>query len=287
MNRGNSILTILVVFAILFIATTGCYEPTEYDTFDSGDQVVVIEGHISDMDSVSTVLVSRSVPATDTNDCEYVDDAIVFIKDDCGNSAQLESFGKGVYKTSEIKGVPGNSYLLAVEVDGERYNAIEKMPKSPSVDSIVIEYQDAYTFFDTVGYYVSIYSTQDDDTLQYYRVEVEKNGRLLNGYSELWLYEDAHLANVYKMTIPYNFDEGDTVVLSVHSLSSAVYEYYMGLSKQFTTNFSNIQPPFTNPNSNIRTAMGCFQATSIARFSFIVPSSKRVVFYDCDLLFLK
>lgn len=287
MKDIRKIQAVLFVVVTIVVGATGCYEPTEYATFDSGDQVVIVEGHVSDIDSVSTVLVSRSVPVNDTNDCEYIDNAIVFIKDDGGNTAQLENFGDGLYKTSEIKGVAGNSYLLTVEVDGERYNAIDRMPKRPSVDSIVIEYKDAYTFFDTVGYYVSIYSAQDDDTLQYYRVEVEKNGVLLNGYSELWLYEDAHFANVYKMTIPYNFNEGDTLVLSVHSLSSAVYEYYMGLSKQFTINFSNIQPPLTNPNSNIRTAMGCFQATSVTRSSFVVPKSKRVALYNSDLLLLK
>lgn len=278
MNKGNSILTILVVFAILFIATTGCYEPSEHTAFDKGEQVVVIEGSITNIDSMSTVIVTRTVDATDTVDCEYIDNAIVYLRDDYGNSAQLEYVVDGIYQTTEIEGIIGHNYLLTVDVDGERYSSIEKMPNQVYIDSILVEYKDSYTIFDTIGYYVSIFSTQNADTLQYYRIEVEKNGKRLNGYSNMWLFEDSHLTDIFKMVIPYKFEVGDSVVINVYSLSANVYEYFSGLSKQFTTNFSNIQPPLTNPESNIRpTALGCFQASSIMQFNIVIKDGNQKI----------
>ena len=143
---------------------------------------------------------------------------------------------------------------------------------------MVVEYRDNYTIFDTIGYYVSIYSKQNTDSTQYYRVEIEKNGKVLNDGLSLWLYEDSHLSDNYKMTIPHTFTSGDSVVVSVYSLSASVFEYFSGLSKQFSTIYSNIQPPLTNPESNIQPlALGCFQASSVIKTQFVVGTARRRV----------
>ena len=273
----KNILLPLVAFVTIF--TTGCYEPSEYTTFGTTDPTIVIEGRITNLDSVATVVVSRSVDATDSADCELIDNAIVYLRvEGDSSSIRLESMGKGVYQTSEIKGVVGNRYLLTVEVDDERFSSIERMPPRAAVDSIVVEYRDSYTIFDTIGYYVSVYSKPNSDSMQYYRIEIEQNGELLNDGLSLWLYEDSHLSGVYQMTIPHTFEVGDVVEVSVYSLSAAVYEYFSGLSKQFSSKYSNIQPPLTNPNSNIRpSALGCFQASSVVRTRFRIGGARRMV----------
>jgi hypothetical protein len=283
MSRFREIVSILTVSILVVAATTGCYEPSDSMVFGNGEKLYVVEGRITNADSVATVVVSKSVNADGEEDCEYVDGAIVWLRDDKGNSALLENSGGGIYQTSEIKGVVGTRYLLTVEIDGQNISSIDRMPVPASADSIVVEYKDSYTIFDTIGYYVSIYSTQSDDTLQYYRVEVEKNGTKLSDYSSLWLFEDAHLSRVFKMTIPHNFVVGDSVVVSICSLSAPVYEYFFGLSKQFKTNFSNTQPPFTNPISNLAIGssdalpLGYFQASSVLRFTFVITNSYRTV----------
>ena len=283
MSKFREIISVLAVAILATIAASGCYEPSDSMVFGNGSKLYVVEGRLTDADSIATVVVSKSVNADGKSDCEYVDNAIVWLRDDHGNSALLENSGKGTYQTSEIKGSVGTRYLLTVEIDGQNISSIDKMPVPASADSIVVEYKDSYTIFDTIGYYVSIYSTQSDDTLQYYRIEVEKNGAKLNDYTSLWLFEDAHLSRVFKMTIQHNFVVGDSVVVSICSLSEPVYEYFFGLSKQFKTNFSNTQPPFTNPVSNLATGnadappLGYFQASSVLRFSFVITSNKRTV----------
>ena len=283
MSKVREIISILAVSILATVAATSCYEPSDSTVFGSGENLYVIEGRITDADSVSTVIVSKSVSGNSNNNCEYISNAVVVLRDDQGNSALLKNVGNGTYQTSDIKGIVGNRYLLTVDVDDHLFSSVDKMPGHASTDSIVIEYKDNFTIFDTIGYYVSIYSTQNDDTLQYYRVEIEKNGKVLDDYSALWIFEDAHLSRVFKMTIPRNFMVGDSVVMNIYSLSAPVYEYFSGLSKQFKTNFSNTQPPFTNPKSNMATndletnPLGYFQASSVLRFSFVITGKKRTV----------
>ena len=270
------ILFLIVTFVTVF--TTSCYEPSDFAEFGESEPIIVIDGRITNLDPVATVVVSRSVSATDSADSESVDNAFVILRDNQGNSDTLVNVGRGVYQSDSIRGVIGNSYLLVVEADGERYNSIEQMPPCAAVDSIVIEYRNSYTIFDTIGYYLSVYSQRNSDSVQLYRIEIEKNGKLLNDGLSLWLYEDSHLSDNYQMTIPYPFESGDVVEVSVYSLSAAVYEYFSGLSNQFSSKYSNIQPPLTNPKSNIRpSALGCFQASSVVRTRFIIGGAQRAV----------
>ncbi|MBR5959075.1 MAG: hypothetical protein IKZ99_11995, partial [Salinivirgaceae bacterium] len=134
------------------------------------------------------------------------------------------------------------------------------------------------TLFDTIGYYITVLAPQISDTTSYYRIAVEQNGVPLDNYSNLWIYEDTHKASTFKMTVNHNFETGDSVVVKVYSLSENVYEYFFGLSKQFSTNFSNIQPPLTNPDNNINpTALGCFQASPVNVFRFVVGNKARTI----------
>lgn len=272
----KNILLPIVAFATAF--TTGCYEPSDFNAFGDGERAVVIDGRVTDADSVSIVTVTRTVDALSDSDCEYVDDAIVYLRDDQGHSAELKNIGNGIYRTTQIEGIVGNRYLLTVEVDGMHYSSIDKMPPQVLIDSMVVEYRDNYTIFDTIGYYVSIYTRRNNDSAQFYRVEIEKNSTLLNDGLSLWLYEDSHLTDVYKMTIPHTFFIGDSVVVGVYSLSPNVFEYFSGLSKQFSTIYSNIQPPLTNPETNIQpSALGCFQASSVNRTRFVIGNARRRV----------
>ena len=277
MSKWRDILVLLIVtLATAFI--TGCYEPSDFDAFGSGNQSVVIEACITDTDSLNTIIISKSVPASDTNDCEFVDDAIVMLRDDMGNSAEVISIGNGRYKTSGLIGRPGHDYLLTAEIDGFRYSSIDRMPRASKIDSVIVEFKDNRTLFDTIGYYITVIAPQTSDTTSYYRIAVEQNGVPLDNYSNLWIYEDTHKTSRFRMTVNHNFETGDSVVLKVYSLSENVYEYFFGLSKQFNTNFSNIQPPLTNPDNNISpTALGCFQASPVKVFRFVVGNKARTI----------
>lgn len=266
---------ILFISILLLFLITACIEPSDFDAWDTSDSQVVIEARLTDMDTVFSVLVSRSASPDNANTFIPVNDARIFLKDNQGNTDTLTFQSNGHYQALNIHGIPGNSYLLVVNVDSVFYRAIETMPPKPKIDSVNVRYQDYVTIFDTIGYYVTFYSGKNDDTMQYYRVEIELNGMPFDDYSDLLLYEDSHIAATYQMRLPYRFNEGDTVSVKIYALTSPVYEYFTGLAKQFTYNFSNIQPPLMDPKTNLRSdPLGYFQASSVAVSSVIIPIKK-------------
>jgi len=278
MSKFRETISILIISILTIIEVTGCYEPSDIDAFDSGEPAIVIEGLITDFDSTCSVIVSQSVAPTDSVNCTFINNATVVIRDDLGNSAKLQNIGNGKYLTKDIIGKPGHEYLLTIEIDESRYNSIERMPKSIIIDSIIVEYQSTRTIFDTIGYYISIFTPKTEDSVLYYRIEIERNNTLLDGYSNLWIYEDNHKTDIFQMNIPQNFETGDSLTIKIYSLTKPIYEYYFGLSKQFNINFSNIQPPLTNPESNINpTALGYFQASTVNSFHLIVGNEMRKV----------
>lgn len=269
---------ICIVVLCVTMFTTSCYEPYNYNDFEKGDKNIVIEGIVNNIDSVTTIKISRTVEANSSKDFDYVDDAEVVVKDDAGNTTLFENMGNGIYQTCNVKGAIGTQYLFSAKIGDNVYSAIDKMPSPINIDSVVVKYQDNYNFFDSIGYYISIYSTQKVDSLRYYRIDVERNGVMLDGYAHLWLYEDALLSDEFRMTIPYNFKSSDKVIVKVSSISKPIYEYFVGLSKQFTINFSNIQPPLTNPIGNIKPRiMGYFQASSVVRMEFVIAEGRQIV----------
>jgi hypothetical protein len=273
MLPGKTILKFYPLFALLL--STACIETSDFNAWDTSDSQVVIEARLTDIDTIFTVLVSRSVSPDDTISFNPVNNAKIILKNNQGNTDTLVFEGNGKYQSSDIRGIPGNSYLLVVNIDSIIYRSIETMPSKPKIDSVSVKYQDYVTIFDTIGYYVSYYSGKNDDTIQYYRVEIEKNGIPFDDYADLLLYEDSHIATTYQMRLPYQFNSGDTVSVKIYSLSAPVYEYFSGLAKQFTYNFSNIQPPLMDPKTNFRSdPLGYFQASSVAISSVIIPTKQ-------------
>jgi len=60
----------------------------------------------------------------------------VTISDNDGNTEVLNEKSPGNYLTSSLLGVPGRTYSLSVNIDGQTYNASSTMPYPVSIDSI-------------------------------------------------------------------------------------------------------------------------------------------------------
>ncbi len=132
--RKNIALIILLPF--LFVM---CIEPFDPPAGGDYENLMVIEGLLTDSPEPQTIHISRSIPL-DTQ--LYVPDntASVKILDDSGNEYQLQSIGNGEYTTSwpEFQGAPGRTYqLLVTTEDGEIIQSDPvTMMNVPDIDSI-------------------------------------------------------------------------------------------------------------------------------------------------------
>ncbi len=122
---------IVVLIALLFV-TNSCVE--EYwPELDAYENLLVVEGMISDQPGPYTVKLSLSLGLDDTRKLP-VEEAVVIISDDQGNSEVLFQIEPGTYATAEdgIQGVVGRKYALTVTTsDKEAYQSEYEELKAP------------------------------------------------------------------------------------------------------------------------------------------------------------
>lgn len=135
-NRNILQIVILFFSAIFFV---GCQKVINIDLKDS-EPVIVIEGEVNEGDSVHRVTISKSVKFSNLNSFPAVQNAIVTLYDDNGNSELLTEYSNGEYLSTQfkVKGVEGRTYTLVVEVDGKTYKASSKIPSKVNLDDILL-----------------------------------------------------------------------------------------------------------------------------------------------------
>jgi hypothetical protein len=121
------------------------------------------------------------------------------------------------------------------------------------------------------GYYVRLYFDKNDNNKHFYKLNVIKNGQTFDSYSDLIVFDDAYAKDTVDFLVPYAFNESDTVIIDLNTISEQTYTYYYALLKQSTNSFSNIQTPLKNPPTNITlNPLGFFFVESVSRVNLII-----------------
>jgi len=260
---------ISLIGLLFFFIAPGCIQPSDDDLFEPSLPSVVIEGLITDSLPPYWVKVSWSVSGESETSFLPIDSAEVTLSDNVGNTEHLTWMGNGLYQASSIQGIMGNEYNLQVEVSGAIFTASEQMRQKPVIDSISIAYQEI-TVPDK-GYYITIHGHRPNNTVNFYKLDLQTTDTVYNGYSDLLIWEDSRAVPEQTVTIPYAFNPNDTVYLTIYSITESMYNYYNGLLKQTQNNFSNIQPPKLNPPTNISSEpLGYFQVSPITTLMVVI-----------------
>src|SRR5688500_4405377 len=109
----NSIIVILM--AAIFISC----EKTVDLKYKGNQSKIVIEGDITNETGPYFVKITKSINLSNTGNYPTIDNAVVTISDNAGNSETLSPQGNGVYRTNAIAGVPGRTYTLTVNAEGQ------------------------------------------------------------------------------------------------------------------------------------------------------------------------
>ena len=104
------------IISILFIALvfTSCEKTVDLD-YKGNQSKLIIEGNITNEPGPYFVRLTKSIPLSDTGSYPTVDNAVVTIRDDAGNSETLTSQGNGKYRTNSLTGVEGRTKHHASE----------------------------------------------------------------------------------------------------------------------------------------------------------------------------
>lgn len=258
---------------ILFLAITlfsiSCYQDVIDLDLSDLESKIVIEGNITNQPGPYTVKISRTVGYEKSRDFPRVSDAEVVIADDAGNSETLREIRPGMYWTSSLRGVPGRTYSLSVNVDGKEYTASCTMPSPLELNSILYDIYDQITllrceFIDREG-------TDDFFRLKIYRNET---------YVETYLYQ-GRFRDGQSIDIDINtmFLLGDDVMIEMLAIDRTIYEYFSMLGDDVLQSNEGLNialPDFLpvtvfNPKTNLNDgALGYFSAHAIRTYTFVV-----------------
>lgn len=255
--------------SLLLFAFTGCEEVIDIDLKDA-DQVLVIEGNVSNTETTHFVSISKTVPFASNSTDNPQSGAIVKILEEIvsGSTSSVitpkaeRSFtevSSGLYQISNYRASPGRKYTLTVELADKSYQASSIMPAPISIDSIGTVTD---SFFGEDQKTVSIVFQDPPNEKNYYRYLLTVNGKAI---TDVFAYNDKFNDGKKVQRNLYNEDldlfRGDSVWVEQQCVDQAVYNYFNGIQ---SNNPGSAAP--ANPISNFSNgALGYFSAYGVTR----------------------
>lgn len=251
-----------LVIGLSFLSIQSCQKVIDID-LNEEDPKVVIEGNIEMGDTTHTISVTRSLNFDESMAYPAVNDAVVTVTDNLGNTASFTLVGNGIYQLSAYPGVVGRTYTITVLVDGKIFTASSKM-------NTFVPLNDLYTqdlLFGQDTFRTIIAERQDPaNESNYYQFHIYRNGEKEKG---IFLQDDQFVdGNLTLQPLFINeLNPGDTLRVDVFCIDKPIYEYF----NQLSVNSAGQATP-ANPVSNFSGGCyGYFGARTFSSKTFIVP----------------
>jgi len=260
----------IYILLLLIISFASCTEKVDLE-LDDQEPRLVIEAALSNTEGYQFIRVTRSSGYFDNQRAEPVSGAIISITDGSTTIDFRESSAGRYFSVDEVAGVPGNTYFLEVQVDGEIYTASSTMPRAPQIDSIKFELDDE----DPKFYFVKLYAQEDPLPGDYYFWGVYiDNIYLTNSLLKLYFASDNLINGSYLNGLKVQVLEarlGNWVTLQMASITKEFYNYCIGIMRETLYTDDPFQAAPANIQGNISNgALGFFQAYAEDEFSDII-----------------
>lgn len=283
---------------------TGCevdYTEELREKLEVGGNRLVIDARLcSDyVDGIpvpARVFISRSAPALDPLNVQWVNNATVVMSDDqgrvdtltflpidsllelLGDSIDLSTLellppGSGVY-IGGLEPIAGRTYTCTVNIPGEpTYTATTQIPVPILLDSLGSRYREEEAFF-AEGWYIRLLGQDPPGRGQNYLIRYWRNDTLQGNAQDITLQDDEFVDGNYidGELFADPFVTGDTVTVEFHTVSRDVYTYYLEFQQIVFGSGSPFSGPGANPTSNWNNeALGLFWASTPQILGIRVP----------------
>ena len=239
-----------ILLLLILLVAASCRELVTLDLPEQEPKLIV-EGHLTDTEGPHTVKLTLTQDYFSKAPAPVVEDAVVIISDNAGNTEQLVYTGDGVYSTQDLQGVIGRSYTLQIKWQGQEYQASGTLMPKGIVDSLSVKYYEAVPPVLAAGHYITFYGRIPPEAADFYRVKVYENDSLYNDRTDLLVPDSRFVPERIVEQLQYPFEVGDTVRVELYSLDAAMYNYYVELRALLFNDGGLFSPPPRNPNSNI------------------------------------
>lgn len=268
----KKILSIAIISVSLF---TSCTEVIELDLNTSLTQTV-IEGNIRTNGDSTLVKITQSVNFDESNNFPLVENAIVTVSDDAGNSETLIEKSPGNYSSSVFLGVSGRTYILNVDSEGKNFTSQSTIPTQVNFDSLIVEEVTGGGGGPGGGggsgtsYRVTIQYTDPASEINYYRFVEYHNGE---PQSNAFVFDDrlnnGNFVSTELVSFNRKLNSGDTLTLEMQCIDKPVYDYFHSFGNLFGGPQNSATP--ANPYTNIvGSKLGYFSAHTTQSKSFII-----------------
>lgn len=121
----------LIIPLIISLLLSSCEKDIDID-YHEVPSLYVVEASVSNTNMEARI--SRSQNMDDNNTQSNINNAVVVITGDDGSSIKLSYLSNGRYYSAS-KGVPGVTYTITVDVDGEHFTSTSTMQNKPTINS--------------------------------------------------------------------------------------------------------------------------------------------------------
>jgi hypothetical protein len=230
-------LTYIFLFAVVLFS---CDEPTELDLRQTPPKIV-IEGLLTNKPGYQSVKISRSTDFYATGETPRVMNANVMVTDDTGaaypyvHNPRNHPDSMGVYlPQAAFTGEPGKTYTLHVDVDGDAYEASDKLFPVIPIDDLKFQInEDQEEDPEEAGkiYELLLYAREPQDEDNFYLFNYYRNDSLIRfNPTDIYYSNDELIAeNIEGIPSPVYYGANDSARLEVFSLTRNGYIYYNDL----------------------------------------------------------
>ena len=255
---------------ILILSSTmlfSCREVIEFDLNESEEQILVVEGTITNELKEHTVKLSLSGKFYGEVALGKVEGAVVSISD--GTTIfDLTEKEPGIYKTDVVQGIVGNTYTLTIDYDGKTYTSEAKMKFSPKIDALVIG-PSIIPGREDEWYSILIFTVEPKGLGDHYRWNV-----YINGVSQSDTLGDYQFSNddfvdgdtLKPFLLQPNLEAviGDTIRVEQIAISKEAYDIYLASNLETVWRGGIFDAPPANVPSNISNgAIGLWEANGV------------------------
>lgn len=249
----------VILLIMLLLGLSACEEVIDIKLKDA-DQVLVIEGGVSNSETTHYVYISKTVPFSSNSTNNPQSGANVKIQEEGSSAARTFSeVSPGRYRINNYQASPGRTYKLTVTFENEQYEATSTMPPPIAIDSIGTVTD---SFFGDEEKTVAVVYQDPPGEKNYFRYLVSVNGKPSNfvfAYNDKFNDGKKVQRNLYHEDL--DLAVGDYVEVEQHCIDQAVYTYFNGIQ---SNNPGSAAP--ANPTSNFnKGVLGYFSAHSVTR----------------------
>lgn len=231
---------------------------------------IVIEGNITNEAGPYFVKITRSISLSATGTYPTIDNALVRINDDAGNSETLTPQGNGVYQTNTLTGVEGRTYTLTVKAENQTYTSQSAMPQQVPFDSIKVEKITigGEAERNLIPIYLDPIAKGNN-----YRFVLSVNNKLVNQH----LIQKDEIKNGVVNTLRLEINDedlklkpGDVVALEMQCIDNKVALYYTTLALIADSGPGGGTTPNNPPTNITNEALGIFSAHTVEAKSITI-----------------